>query len=122
MTATTVQQVLPVTLDAYEVSALDWQPFPGVYPVQYKLLWRSGWSVAGILRVPRGASFPAHTHEKAQHHLWVISGSADMLGRRMEAGSYLHVPAGVPHGIDAAGPDGLEVLYLYLHDGDEPPG
>jgi hypothetical protein len=116
MTATTTQQVPPVVLDAYEVSALEWSSFPEVYPVQYKLLWKSGWSVAGVMRIPAGASFPEHAHEGAHHHLWVTSGTAMVLGKRVEQGSYVHVPAGVRHGIDAVGHDGFEMLYLYLRD------
>jgi oxalate decarboxylase/phosphoglucose isomerase-like protein (cupin superfamily) len=106
----------PVVLDADAVAALEWSPFPGSDGVRYKLLWRSGWSVAGIMDLAPGASLAAHTHSGAHHHLWVLSGEADLLGARVSAGSYVHVPTGVQHGITGVGPGGFSMLYLYLRD------
>jgi quercetin dioxygenase-like cupin family protein len=46
----------------------------------------------------------------------VIDGSANMLGDRVGPGTYLHIPAGVEHGIHGVGEEGCTVLYLYLRD------
>jgi mannose-6-phosphate isomerase-like protein (cupin superfamily) len=115
---TDVSELIPVILEPSEIAQLDWAPFPGDEQVEYKLLWQSGWSVAGIMKVPDGASLEAHTHRGAHHHLWVLSGAAEVMGRRLEAGSYVHVPAGVEHGISAVAPEGFEMLYLYLRSSD----
>jgi quercetin dioxygenase-like cupin family protein len=48
--------------------------------------------------------------------MWVIDGEGEMLGHPVGAGTYLHIPAGVEHGIDRVGAAGCTVLYLYLRD------
>jgi mannose-6-phosphate isomerase-like protein (cupin superfamily) len=103
-------------------AGLAWQrlePFEGV---DYKLFWRSGKSVAGVMRVAPGAEVSPHAHVRSHHHLWVLEGEADMVGdgERVGPGTYVHIPAGVEHGITDVGPDGCTVVYLYLRD--EGPG
>jgi hypothetical protein len=114
MTATSAQA--PIVYDATDVAALEWLPFPGHEGVEYKLLWRSGWSVAGLMRIQAGASLRPHEHAGAHHHLWVQDGHAEVLGRPVGPGSYLHIPAGVLHGIAGVGPTPFSMLYLYLRD------
>jgi mannose-6-phosphate isomerase-like protein (cupin superfamily) len=99
-------------------AGLTWdrlEPFEGV---DYKLLWRSGKSVAGLMRVAPGAEVSPHAHVRSHHHLWVLEGEADMVGdgERVGPGTYVHIPAGVEHGITDVGPDGCTVVYLYLRD------
>jgi uncharacterized RmlC-like cupin family protein len=89
------------------------EPFDGV---DYKLLWRSGKSVAGLLRVAPGAEVSPHAHVRSHHHLWVLEGEADMVGERVGPGSYVHIPAGVEHGITDVSPEGCTVVYLYLRE------
>jgi mannose-6-phosphate isomerase-like protein (cupin superfamily) len=113
---TDVSALLPVILDADDISGLEWSPFPGDEAVRYKLLWSSGWSVAGLMEVPAGGSLAPHRHEGAHHHLWVLSGSAVVRGHRLGAGSYVHIPTGVEHGVEDVGPAGFTMLYLYLRD------
>jgi mannose-6-phosphate isomerase-like protein (cupin superfamily) len=93
-----------------------WHPLEPFEGVDYKLLWRSGKSVAGLMRVAPGGSVSLHAHVRAHHHMWVIDGSANMLGDRVGPGTYLHIPAGVEHGIHGVGEEGCTVLYLYLRD------
>jgi quercetin dioxygenase-like cupin family protein len=50
--------------------------------------------------------------------MWVIAGRAEMLGEQVGPGTYLHIPAGVEHGIRDVGDEGCTVLYLYLRDGN----
>jgi oxalate decarboxylase/phosphoglucose isomerase-like protein (cupin superfamily) len=101
--------------------ALAWHPLEPFDRVDYKLLWRSGKSVAGIMRVEPGGSVSPHTHHRSHHHMWVVEGSAEMLGERVGPGTYLHVPAGVEHGISHAGDEGCTFLYLYLREPDAAP-
>jgi mannose-6-phosphate isomerase-like protein (cupin superfamily) len=105
-----------VVHDAFQVGSMSWHDLPGSEGVAYKLLWRSGKSVAGILRVPYGCEVSLHVHRRSHHHLWLLDGSADILGHRLGEGSYAHIPAGVEHGITSPGPHGCSVLYLYLRD------
>ena len=105
-----------VVLDARSIAGLDWQPFPDHLGVDYKLLWTSGWSVAGVMRIREGASLRDHAHRRAHHHIWVQSGTADILGQRVGPGTYLHIPAGVIHGIRGVGPGMFSMVYLYLRE------
>lgn len=118
MTETTDLEAAPfatlVTRAAAE--ALAWHPLAPYDGVEYKLLWRSGKSVAGLMRLAPGGAVTPHTHVRSHHHLWVVDGTAEMLGRRVGPGTYLHVPAGVEHGLRAVDETGCSVLYLYLRD------
>lgn len=96
--------------------ALAWHPVEPYDGVDYKLLWRSGKSVAGLMRVAPGGAVTPHSHVRSHHHMWVIDGTAEMLGERVGPGTYVHVPARVEHGIRAVGERGCTVLYLYLRD------
>jgi mannose-6-phosphate isomerase-like protein (cupin superfamily) len=96
--------------------ALAWHPLESFDGVDYKLLWRSGKSVAGLMRILQGGTVTPHAHVRSHHHMWVVDGSADMLGERVGPGTYLHVPAGVEHGIRDVGEGGCIVLYLYLRE------
>lgn len=98
--------------------ALAWHPLDPFDRVDSKLLWRSGKSVAGIMRVRPGGSVSPHTHQRSHHHMWVVEGNAEMLGERVGPGTYLHVPAGVEHGISHPGDEGCTFLYLYLREPD----
>lgn len=96
-----------------DVGALPWEPLRGMGDVRHKVLWRSGDSVAGLLRVEPGASEVGHTHTTAHHHAWVLEGSARVAGIPVEKGAYVHVPAGVRHAITDTGPDGCTLFYLF---------
>lgn len=100
--------------------SLAWHPLEPFAGVEYKLLWRSGKSVAGLMRIAPGGELAPHAHVRSHHHLWVIDGTAEMLGEKVGPGTYAHVPAGVEHGIEHVGEAGCTLLYLYLRD--EPAG
>jgi quercetin dioxygenase-like cupin family protein len=100
--------------------ALDWHPLEPYDGVDYKLLWRSGKSVAGLMRLAPGGAVTPHTHVRSHHHLWVIDGTAEMLGERVGAGTYVHVPAGVEHGLRALDEAGCTLLYLFLREEPAP--
>lgn len=67
----------------------------------------------GLIRVDAGAEKAAHVHHGAHHHIWVVSGSATMLGEPLTAGSYVYIPPGVRHEVAAVGPEGVTFFYTY---------
>ena len=44
----------------------------------------------------------------------MLAGRATILGTAVGPGSYVHVPVGVTHDIDATGSDGCTVFSVYL--------
>ncbi|MDJ0767231.1 MAG: cupin domain-containing protein [Ilumatobacter sp.] len=110
MTAITMQ--IPTVLTAGSIEALPTEELGGQHGIEHRMLWHDGTSRAGVLTLAPGCSMPAHTHEASHHHMWVLDGDAELLGRRLGPGSYVHIPAGVEH--DIATVDGCSVYYLYL--------
>jgi mannose-6-phosphate isomerase-like protein (cupin superfamily) len=103
-------------VDASAIEERPWHDLAGFENVRYKQLWQSGKSVAGIMYVAPAGRVDPHVHRRSHHHIWVLEGSAEMLGQQVGPGSYLHVPAGVEHGITAPGSEGCTMFYLYLRD------
>jgi mannose-6-phosphate isomerase-like protein (cupin superfamily) len=106
------------------IEELPWVPLTSAGGAEHRLLWRSGDSYVGILRIEPGHEIAGHVHQHAHHHVWILEGEADMVGQRVGPGSYVHVPGGVEHRIAAAGPRETRILYLYLrqHDTWNPEG
>jgi hypothetical protein len=106
------------------IDDLPWVPLPPAGGAEHRVLWRSGDSYVGILRLESGHEIARHVHHHAHHHVWVLDGEAEMLGQRVGAGSYVHIPAGVEHRIASIGPRTATMLYLYLrrHDTWNPEG
>jgi hypothetical protein len=50
--------------------------------------------------------------------MWVLEGHAEIVESDVGPGSYLHIPAGVPHDLDATLTEGCTVFYLYLRGAD----
>ena len=103
-----------VVLGSAQVEAIPEVALAGVPGVANRVLWHDGTSMAGVLRVPAGVHLGAHTHRANHHHFWVLEGSAEVLGAVVGPGSYVHVPSGVEHDIDARATDGCLVHYLYV--------
>lgn len=102
-----------LTPDAIErVPALPLGPLQGV---THRVLWSANGSMAGVLTVNGGCRLGSHTHRVNHHHLWVLDGEAEILGTTVGAGTYVHVPSGIEHDIDASDSGGCSVFYLYLH-------
>lgn len=99
--------------------ALTWRPLEPYEGVDYKLLWRSGKSVAGLMRIDAGAIVARHAHVRSHHHMWVVDGAVEMLGEVVGPGAYAHIPARVDHELRAVGGRAATVLYLYLRDDPE---
>jgi mannose-6-phosphate isomerase-like protein (cupin superfamily) len=102
-----------MVLHTEDVDALAWAPMPGQTGVWSKILWRSGDVAIGLIRVDAGAEKAAHVHHGAHHHIWIVSGSATMLGRALTAGSYVYIPPGVEHEVTGVGRDGITFFYTY---------
>lgn len=108
----------PTVLDADAIRQLTSEPFgptPGV--ATNTVLWRDETSMAGLLTIAAGTRLGEHTHRVNHHHLWVVDGTARIVGTDLGPGGYAHVPAGVPHDIDASGSAGCTVFYLYVRPG-----
>jgi hypothetical protein len=100
-----------------EIAGISWEPLLTVgQGVEHRVLWRSGTSMAGIMRIAPGGEVWRHAHRRAHHHLWVLDGRGSTIGHGLEPGAYVHIPAGVEHGIEASTEgSGLTFLYLYEH-------
>jgi quercetin dioxygenase-like cupin family protein len=114
----TTTRAQPVVLTAEEIAAL---PVIGLGPiagVTHRVLWRTEASMAGLMTVEAGKHLGMHAHQTNHHHIWIVEGSATVLGEQVGPGSYVHVPSGVDHDVDATDTDGCTFLYLYLHPTD----
>lgn len=100
-------------LNPLEVDDLPWEPVAGCVGVHEKVLWRLGDFVQALIRYQPGCASPGEPHLAAHHHIWVVSGAATIAGRRLLAGSYMHVPPGVWHPVENVGPDGCTVLQMH---------
>ena len=110
----------PVVLTPTALDALPVEPLGHLSGVTHRVLWRDGLSMAGVLSVEAGHRLGSHTHRVNHHHIWVLDGQATILGADLGPGSYVHVPAGVEHDIDATATEGCTVFYLYSHPGAQP--
>lgn len=114
--APTMQSILPepVILDAVAVDGLTWKRLSGMEQARSKLLWRVGDSVAGVMEVDPKGELPVLVHPGTHHHMWILSGWCTILGSELGPGAYVHIPAGVDHGISGVGAGGCRFFYLYL--------
>jgi quercetin dioxygenase-like cupin family protein len=108
-----------VVLDAAAIAGLPAVRLEGLEGARSTLLWRSGHSLAGVMDVDPGGVLEPHCHGNASHHVWMIQGRAWILAHPVGPGAYVHIPAGVDHGICGVGPEGCRFFYLYIeHPGD----
>lgn len=106
--------IIPVVLDSDAIAALPSTKLGDHEGVTHRVLWHDATSMAGVLVVEAGQHLGAHAHRVNHHHMWVLEGRATVLGKELGAGSYVHIPAGVEHDIDASATEGCTVYYLYL--------
>jgi quercetin dioxygenase-like cupin family protein len=104
----------PVVLTPEAVQAFPQQPLGHLPGISRRVLWHDGESEAGVLEIESGHNLGAHTHRASHHHFWVLSGRAEVLGTELGPGSYVHIPDGVEHDVDATLTEGCSVFYLYL--------
>ena len=96
-----------------DIEAMPWKQQEGQPGLQFKVLWRSGDNVIGVSELAEGAENAEHTHYGAHHHIVVLSGSCTMIGRELDAGSYIYIPPGVAHGVTDVGEGGCRLFYTY---------
>ena len=99
---------------AEAIRALPEQPLGTRSGVAHRILWSNEESMAGVLTVAAGHHLGSHAHHANHHHIWVLDGSATIMGEELGAGAYVHVPSGVHHDIDATTTGGCTVFYLYV--------
>jgi hypothetical protein len=107
--APTTLSVLPT----HEMQRLPWTPVPVRPAVDEKTLWQLGDFVVALVTDSPGSSSPGQGDLVAQHHLGVVSGTCSLAGRRLEAGSYVHVAPGAEHEIGEVGPDGCRLMQMH---------
>ncbi len=105
----------PVVLPAGAIEALPVEPLGKLRGVTHRVLWQDGTSMAGVLAIGPGHRLGRHTHRANRHHIWVLEGRARILGSELGAGSYVHIPCGIEHDIDATATEGCTVFYVYGH-------
>jgi quercetin dioxygenase-like cupin family protein len=108
----------PVVLAPEAIAALPLEPLGAYSGVTHRVLWRSDTSMAGVLTVEPGCHLGRHTHRVNHHHMWVVEGRATILGTELGPGSYVHIPSGVEHDIEASVAEGCTVYYLYLRQAE----
>lgn len=101
------------SIDAQQIDELPWTPVPACHGVHEKTLWRFGDFVVALIRYQPSASTPGAPHLAAHHHIWVVSGSAVLVGRGLPAGSYIHVPPGAEHALENVGPEACTILQMH---------
>jgi len=109
----TIATRVPIVLSATEVRTLPEEPLGHIPGVTHRVLWHDGASMAGVLTVEAGHRLGSHTHRVNEHHMWVVAGRARILGAELGPGSYVHIPSGIEHDIDATATEGCTVFYLY---------
>src|SRR5690606_13890015 len=107
--------IVATLLTPEAADAMAWHPPPPHEGVAYKLSWRSGKSVAGPLRLQPGPRPERHAHRASHHLMWMVAGGAQLRGRPVGPGTYVHIPAGIEHGLEA-GDEGCTLVYLYLRE------
>lgn len=116
MESTTTSQ--PVVLTPEAIAALPIAPLGPLGGVTHRVLWRTDTAMAGVLTVEPGRHLGRHAHRANHHHIWVLDGAATILGTELGAGSYVHIPSGIEHDVDASTTDGCTVFYIYLRHAD----
>jgi hypothetical protein len=101
------------SVDADQIDKLAWEPVPRCPGVHEKTLWRLGDIVEALIHFQPNSTTPGLPHLAAHHHIWVVSGAATVAGRRLVAGSYMHVPPGVRHPVDDVGEEGFTILQMH---------
>ena len=105
---------VPIVLTADDIAAIAPEPLGPLEGVTHRVVWRNEASMAGVLTVLSGHRLGSHAHRANHHHIWVLEGHAVVLDTTVGPGSYVYVPSGVDHDIDATESEGCTVFYLYL--------
>jgi mannose-6-phosphate isomerase-like protein (cupin superfamily) len=114
MNPTMPQSTDPLVLTAEDIAALASLPLDdSIQGVTHRILWRSDTAIAGVMVISPGHHLGLHAHRVNQHHMWIIDGSAEIMGTIVGPGGYVHVPAQVEHDLDTRATAGCTLFYLY---------
>ena len=102
-----------LTLTSADLDRLPWRDISGCPGVRAKELWHAGGSVDALINYTPGATTPGHPHPNADHHIWVTEGQAWIAGERLPTGSYVYVPPGTAHPIEADRYTGCVLLQIH---------
>ena len=102
-----------IVMTARDIGAAPYQPLGTSDGVEHTVLWTDGTSMTGVLTIAAGTRLGRHAHRTHHHHMWITGGEVVVLGKRLGPGSYVHIPAGVPHDIDATETNGGTMYYTY---------
>lgn len=103
----------PTVLTAEETLARPEMALGSIDGVRHRVLWQRGTSMAGRMTIAAGRNLGRHQHRRHAHHMWILDGHVEILGAVLDAGSYVHIPAGVLHDLDARATEGCTLFYLY---------
>jgi quercetin dioxygenase-like cupin family protein len=96
-----------------DIEDMPWQTSADQPGARYKVLWRSGDVVLGVMELDGGAVNAEHTHHGAHHHILILSGTCQIVGKELDAGSYVYIPPGVAHGVSEVAEGGCRFFYTY---------
>ena len=99
-------------LDPGNIDQLAWKSVPGCPGVRAAELRSAGNAHDVLIAYQPGAGTPGQPHSGLSHHIWVVSGSATIAGRRVTAGFYVYVPPGTSHPVTEVGPEGCTLLQI----------
>lgn len=102
------------------IEQLPVEPVGSEGGVTHRILWRDPNTMAGVLTVEAGRHLGGHSHRVNHHHMWVLDGHPHIAGEQLRPGSYVHIPAGIHHDIEAPADEPCTVFYLYLRPSTEP--
>lgn len=102
-----------IAVSGEDIEAMPWEDDPTDAGVYRKTLWQSGNVVLGLMRVDEGSVNPEHVHHAAHHHILILEGQCNILGKQLGPGSYVYIPPTVPHGVTDVGPGGCVFFYTY---------
>ncbi len=72
---------------------------------------------AGVAVFPGNAHAPSHVHEKEEEILYVLEGEGNMYfegkPERIKGGTFMFVPKGVEHSLEATTDKDLKVFYVF---------
>ena len=113
--STTLPPTDRVLATATTIAGLPRRDVSPHHGIRERVLWGGDGQVAGVMEFEPGAAMPQHVHDHRSHHIWVTEGTVRVDGQDLPVGSYVHVPAGVPHEV-SAGPSGCAFFYVFITD------
>jgi quercetin dioxygenase-like cupin family protein len=103
----------PTVLTAADIGDRPEMPLGSIDGVAHRVVWQHGTSMAGRMTIAAGHHLGEHQHRRHAHHMWIVDGRVEILGVVLDTGSYVHVPPGVVHDLDARATEGCTLFYVY---------